>query len=93
MGKYMLITVCEREIMTDIFNTFDDARKAMMDEVWKEILESNFDIDEAAQFMNDDSHTWSSDSGYYDVLEFGKYYAWSNVNDDYPMDWRIVGIS
>lgn len=84
--RYMLITVYNRKIVTEIFESFDAARKDMMDGVWIEIRDSYFDIDEAEQFMNDESHTWD------DVLGFGKNHAWSNVNDDYPMNWHIVEI-
>ena len=90
--RYMLITVCDREIVTEIFYSFDAARKKMMNGVWSEVLEAGFDIDEAEQFMNDESHTWYDDWDNGDVLEFGKSYAWSNVNDDYAMDWQIVEI-
>lgn len=89
--RYMLITVCDREIVTEIFNSFDAARNKMLDGVWDELVESgDYDLDEEKKFLNDDSHTWHDDWDNWDVLEFGKNYAWSNVNDDY--DWKIVEI-
>lgn len=90
--RYMLITVYDREIATKIFNSFDAARTKMLDGVWDELVESgDYDLDEEKKFMNDDSHTWHDDWNNC-VLEFGKNYAWSNVNDDYSMDWQIVEI-
>lgn len=90
--RHMLITVYDREIVTEIFDSFDAARNKMLDGVWDELVESgDYDLDEAKRFMNDDSHTWHDDWNL-EVLEFGKNYAWSNVNDDYSMDWQIVEI-
>lgn len=91
--RYMLITVCNREIDTEIFYSFDDARNKMLAGVWGELVESCcYDIDKENKFLNDESHTWYDDWDGCDVLEFGKNYAWSNVNDEYTMDWQIVKI-
>lgn len=90
--RYMLITVYDRDIVTEIFDSFDAARNKMLDGVWDELVESgDYDLDEEKQFMNDDNHMWL-DNWNWEVLEFGKDYAWSNVNDDYSMDWKIVEI-
>lgn len=91
--RYMLITVCNREIETEIFYSFDAARNKMLDGVWDELVEScDYDLDKEKRFLNDESHTWYDDWDGWGVLEFGKNYAWSNVNDDYVMDWQIVEI-
>lgn len=92
--RYMLITVCDREIATEIFYSFDAARNKMLDGVWDELVESgDYDLDEEKKFLNDESHIWHDNwNNNWEVLEFGKNYAWSNVNDDYPMDWKIVEI-
>ena len=84
--KYMLITVCERDIYTE---TLKDAREYMLEELEREVADSSFEYSEDA---------WdniASKNEYADVdmlFAFGKDYAWSNCDDDWHYDWKIVEI-
>lgn len=106
MTKYMLISVCEREISTEQFDNFDDARKQMMEELEEELFRSDA-LYELAEFENvkdedncyDEKLAWnkvksldeyerSSDNNW----AFGRSWAWSNADDDWRYDWKIVEI-
>lgn len=92
MSKYMLITVCERDIYTEQFDSFDKARKQMMEE----LKEQFFDFGNNRDEDDEEYQEWleiSSNEAYLD-LEFGfdDDSAWSNLDDDYRYDWQIVEI-
>lgn len=89
--RYMLITACERDIETEMFEDFDTAHKVMLYELRHQFTDRGYDKDDFNNVMNNDSYTWVNDCGFA-FAEFGKSYAWSNVNDDYTMDWKIVEI-
>ena len=94
MSKYMLISVCERNISTQQFDSFDDARKQMMKELEDEVVEADYD-----EFYDKYGNklTWDDikDLRKFDGdWELGIYesYAWFNVWEDSKMDWEIVEI-
>lgn len=80
--KYMLITVIEREILTERFETYDDAKSAMLDEFW---VYSDFDD---YDFLKEEEY--EADDGDYG---FSKYGGWLNDGKDhYNYDWLIVAL-
>lgn len=83
--RYMLISVCERDIYTETFSTFEDAHSRMMKE-----LKYEFD-------KHFDDWTWNeitSENEFYESqdFEFGPMEAWSNIDCDCLCDWKIVEI-
>lgn len=89
--KYMLIEVCEREITTNKFATFAEANDAMMKALYEEYK----------QFCNGEDNwkeNWNnitSNDRYDDEdmrFSFGRKWAWSNLDSDFNMDWKIVHI-
>ena len=94
MSKYMLISVCERNIITEQFDSFEDARKQMMKELENDFVEAGYD-----EFYDEDGNelTWNDikdlrefDGGWDFCFYEGD--AWSNVWEDSKMDWKIVEI-
>ena len=82
---YMLISICEREIVTEQFDTLEEAQKQMISE-----LKYEFDK------YDDYKITWdeieNENSFECDCFGFGAGWAWSNLDDDYNCDWKIVEI-
>ena len=81
-GKCLLISVFEREIVTEPFANFQEARRQMMAEL-------------KTEFCKDISETeWESieslDSYSCDDFGFSEKTAWSNLDDDCSCDWLIV---
>lgn len=76
MSRFILISVCDREIMTEIFDSYEEAvvqrNKEMVE--WARVPEEAFSDEEYEE----------SDFGY------GKYQAWANDRCDY--DWLIVEV-
>lgn len=91
MCGYMLVTVEEREISTEQFDSFDKAREKMVLELKEEYfryygLEKDFNnIDLSESYYERDE---LGD----DIFAIGRDWAWSNIDDDWCMDWRIVPI-
>ena len=94
MTKYMLISVCEREIETEQFDNFEDARNKMMREIKNHFDDAGYD-----EFEDEDGNelTWDDikdlrefDSGW--DFCFYESDAWSNVWVDSKMDWKIVEV-
>ena len=83
--KYMLISVCERDIYTETFSTFEDAHNQMMKE-FKEQFDKCFD-DETWNEITSENEFYESQN-----FEFGPMKAWSNIDFDYLCDWKIVEI-
>ena len=81
MNKYMLISVCEREIMTDLFENFQDARKTMLKELYSQAKENDVEVDTTQVLVDDE-----------ELYGYGNDWAWSNVDDDYYWDWKIVEV-
>ena len=83
--QYLLISVYEREILTEFFTTFQDARNQMLCELKEEFCKGN-GIDD-----------WEAIAGLpeYDCddFSFSERTAWSNLDDDCNCDWLIVNIS
>ena len=79
MNNFMLISVCEREIITEQFSTFESARTQMLKELNEELEKRDI---EALQIDNlvDDEEEYG----------LGRDWAWSNVDDDCLCDWKIV---
>ena len=94
MTKYMLISVCEREICTAMFPTIEDARMQMIAELQFEIDKRYDDIDLTEPSVDDDGKFVLIKSSIDDEEEFGygDDWAWSNVDDDYYCDWKIVEV-
>lgn len=82
--RFLLITVCERDISTEVFPSFEKARKQMMDELKDEFTKSG------------DKSEWKE----YESLPrfegndfcFTETTAWSNLDDDNNCDWLIIPI-
>lgn len=85
---YMLISVFEREIITEQFNTLEEAHEQMMSELKEEFDKYDF---------SDYGITWDEiekkDSFERDCFGFGVGWAWSNIDDDCSCDWKIVEIN
>ena len=84
-GKsHLLISVCERNISTEIHSTLDAARAAMLTELKDEFLKDGTEAEWDRIAANDECE--------YDCFGFGKLTAWSNLDDDCNCDWQIVPI-
>ncbi len=81
---HLLISVCEREITTEIYPNLEAARKAMLDELKDEFLKG----DDEAEWDEIVSHEEFECSDF----AFTKLTAWSNLDDDCNCDWQIVPI-
>lgn len=79
MYGYMLITVCEREIMTEQFHSLERAQKCMH----KEMIE----FGDVSEDIFDNEEYDNGDFG------FGKYSAYVNDGLNYSnYDWSIVSL-
>lgn len=77
--KYMLISVCDREILTEQFDTKEEAQEAMHKEMIEQgtVPEGIFDTEEFEDY----------DYG------FGEDRAWVNDGNNYAdCDWLIVAL-
>ena len=77
--KYMLISVCDREILTEQFDTKEEAQETMHREMIEQgnVPEDIFDNEEYED----------SDCG------FGEYSAWANEGINHAdFDWLIVAL-
>ena len=84
-GKsHLLISVCERNISTEIHSTLDAARAAMLTELKDEFLKDGTEAEWDRIAANDECE--------YDCFGFDKLTAWSNLDDDCNCDWQIVPI-
>ena len=81
MNKYMLISVFEREIFTEMFTTFEAARAQMIHELQEEVSKSYDDIVLTEPDMEE-----------YDDFGYGNDWAWSNIDDNCNCDWKIVEV-
>lgn len=84
-GKFMLVTVCERDITTAVFPSFAKARKQMMGELKDEFLKGN-DKDEWEKYENLTIYEGND-------FSFTETTAWSNLDDDQLCDWLIVPLA
>ena len=82
MSKFILISVCDREIMTEVFDSYEEARAQRNKEMieWARVPEEAF-RDEECEEIGDEIE---------DSFGFGKYEAWANARCD--LDWLIVEI-
>lgn len=92
MEKYILISVYERDICTEVFDSFDAAVEQMKDE-----LKEHFEDNKSALEYGDEEITWEEFEEYpedYDDISasFDDGWAWSNLNDDCNCDWKIVKV-
>ena len=84
MSKFILISVCDREIMTEVFDSYEEARVQRNKEMieWARVPEEAFrDGEEEYEEIGDEIE---------DSFGFGKYEAWANDRCDF--DWLIVEI-
>lgn len=83
MKIYMLITVINREILTETFPTLEKAQKQMKIELLNNLNKSNY-RESDYNIIN---------FGYEnDYLGLGDISAYSNYDIDYLCDWRIVSL-
>lgn len=82
--RFLLITVCERDIATEVFPSFEKARKQMMDELKDEFTKGNnpseWETYEALPRFECDNFCFTETT------------AWSNLDDDNNCDWLIIPI-
>lgn len=80
MSKFILISVCDREIMTEVFDSYSDALAQRNKEIieWANVPEKAFADDEYEEIGDNDS------------FGFTKYEAYANDRCDF--DWLIVEI-
>lgn len=104
MSKYMLITVCERDIHTEQFDNFDDARNQMIKELRREVVDILCELPEVNDVIDengdcDEEDVWNEIKkrdkyaySCYNGFAFGRDWGWSNVDDDCKFDWLIVEV-
>ena len=92
---YILVTVCERDIAVQQFETLEAARAQMMCELEDEFYESDY-------FPNDDGEMWNRIASHAvfreyecedDGFAFGDTWAWSNLDSSHNFDWKIVQLA
>lgn len=84
-GKaHLLISVCERDIQTEVHPSLEAAKAAMLAQLKKEFLK------ECSEAEWEDIE--SQDEFECSDLGFSKLSAWSNMDDDCYCDWRIIPI-
>lgn len=83
--KFMLITVCERDITTAVFPSFTKARKQMLSELKEEFVKGN-DPDEWEEYAELPVFEGND-------FSFTQTMAWSNLDDDQLCDWLIVPLT
>ena len=84
-GKaHLLISVCERDIQTEVHPSLEAARAAMLAQLKKEFLK------ECSEAEWEDIE--SQDEFECSDLGFSKLSAWSNMDDDCYCDWKIIPI-
>lgn len=84
-GKaHLLISVCERDIQTEVHPSLEAARAAMLAELKKEFLK------ECSEAEWEDIE--SQDEFECSDLGFSKLSAWSNMDDNCYCDWKIIPI-
>lgn len=81
---YMLISVFERTIQTEVHPTLEAARAAMMAELKEEFMKDGTET-EWEEIESQDEFECSD-------FAFSKLTAWSNLDDDCNCDWQIVPI-
>ena len=84
-GKYLLISVCERDIMTAPFPTLQAAREQMLSELKEEFCKGN-SADDWEKFARLPSYVGND-------FCFAENTAWLNLDNDWNCDWLIVEIS
>lgn len=85
--KYMLISVFEREIFAQQFDTLEAAHKQMMSELKEEFDKYDYEYD-----MTWDEIVSKEECDDCEDFGFGTGWAWSNIDDDCNCDWKIVEI-
>ena len=83
-NQHLLISVFERNIFTESFQSLTAAREQMLHELEKEF----------SKHSQEDSWDQIKDLSDYECEDFGfsQYTAWSNLDNDCNCDWLIVGI-
>ena len=103
MGKYVLVTVCERAITWDIFASYEDARNCMVENLKQEFDRANNgwcnkeyktpSWDEVLNEYEDSSELDHKKHVEYDDMALCYDSAWSNLDYDYNIDWQIIEVS
>lgn len=81
MTKYMLIGVFEREIVTEMFPTFEAAQAQMLRELQEEVDKLDEGIILTESSVEDE-----------EKFSYGNGWAWSNADDWFNCDWKIVEV-
>ena len=84
---YILITVCEREIATELFDLYEQAFAKMLEELGQEYSKEEDFKETWEEFLVANPQEYECD-----CFGYSKYTAWSNVDDDKLCDWKIVPI-
>lgn len=82
--RFLLISVCERDITTEVFPSLEEARKQMMDELKDEFSKGN-KPSEWKKYEDLPQHECGD-------FCFTETTAWSNLDDDNNCDWLIIPI-
>lgn len=82
--RFLLISVCERDIATEEFPSLEQARKQMIDELKDQFIKGN----------NPSKWEAYADLPRYECNDFcfTETTAWSNLDDDNNCDWLIIPI-
>lgn len=84
MSKFILISVCDREIMTEVFDSYEEAHTQRNKEMveWAHVPPECVSLDGEAEYEDDS-------------FGYGKYEAWARVECDiefHDYDWLIVEV-
>lgn len=90
--RYCLVTVCDREIYTEFFETFAQARNSMLQDIQEEYQELKDKWGSEVELIGDRIHEAHIRKGNCAVLSWGETWGWSNVDDYFPYDWKIFQI-
>lgn len=82
--RYLLISVCERDIVTEFLGTYQEAFSQMLSELKEEFCKGN-DPDDWEAYAH--LPHYSSDT-----FCFAEKSAWSNLDHNWNYDWLIVEI-
>lgn len=86
-NTYMLITVVERTIATEQFTTFRKAWDTMVRELGEDIVKHTEMTQQEWEEVCEQNDYFGTEK-----FEYGKFSAWSNLDEEYKKDWLIVGL-
>lgn len=95
MSRYLLISVCDREICTEQFADLETARAQMLKELGEEFAGSDHDPGDGGETWEriaTNTEFWEYEGDEHNFA-FGETWAWSNMNRKYDFDWKIVEVA